>query len=86
MGLDTVELIMAIEDEFGIVIPDSEAPQLARVGEIHAYILRVLGERGETPDADELWNRLRNIVADHLGVRLEDVTPSAHIVYDLGAD
>ena len=86
MGLDTVELIMAIEDEFGVVFPDSDAAKLSRVGDIHCYVLRVLRERGESPDPDAILERLRAVVVDQLGVRPEEVTPSADIVEDLHAD
>jgi len=38
------------------------------------------------PMADEeVWKALQKIVADVLGVRLEQVTPSARFVEDLGA-
>lgn len=37
-SLDTVELIMEFEDEFGIEIPDNEAEKLTSVGEALKYI------------------------------------------------
>ena len=37
-SLDTVELVMAFEEEFTIDIPDEEAEQLRTVGEAVAYI------------------------------------------------
>ena len=37
-SLDTVELIMAVEDEFGIEIPDSEEWKLTTVQQIVEYI------------------------------------------------
>jgi acyl carrier protein len=86
MGLDSVELVMAIEDEFGIVIPDADAAQLAVLGAMHGFIVRALRERGDTPDDDQVWERLRNVVVKQLGVRPGEVTPSAHIVEDLHAD
>ena len=86
MGLDTVELVMAVEEEFSIAIPNTDAPNLVTVGAIHAYILQTLQLRGERPDEAELWERLKALVIDQLGVRPEEVTPSARIVQDLGAD
>lgn len=37
-SLDTVELIMEFEKEFGIQIPDEEAEKIATVGDAIAYI------------------------------------------------
>lgn len=33
MGLDSVELVMAIEEEFGLDIPDRDAEKMITVGE-----------------------------------------------------
>mgnify|MGYP006281983731 CR=1 FL=1 len=40
-SLDTVELVMALEEEFGTEIPDEEAEKLTTVGEAVAYIENV---------------------------------------------
>ena len=37
-SLDTVELVMALEEEFGIEIPDDDAEKITRVKEAIAYI------------------------------------------------
>ncbi len=37
-SLDTVELVMALEDEFGIEIPDEEAEKIVTVGDAIKYI------------------------------------------------
>ena len=37
-SLDTVELVMAFEEEFGIEIPDEEAEKITRVKEAVQYI------------------------------------------------
>ena len=37
-SLDTVELIMAFESEFGISIPDEEAEKITTVGEAISHI------------------------------------------------
>ena len=37
-SLDTVELVMALEEEFGIEIPDEDAEKMRTVGEAIKYI------------------------------------------------
>ncbi len=37
-SLDAVELVMAIEEEFGIEVPDDEAEKLTSLTEIEKYI------------------------------------------------
>jgi len=37
-SLDTVELVMALEEEFGIEIPDEDAEKLVTVGDALRYI------------------------------------------------
>jgi len=44
-SLDTVELIMAFEEEFEIEIPDEEAEKLVNVGLATEYLLKKLDEK-----------------------------------------
>lgn len=37
-SLDAVEIIMAIEDEFGVEIPDEEAEKFKNIGDIVRYV------------------------------------------------
>ena len=43
-SLDTVELVMALEEEFGIEIPDEDAEKLATVGDALRYIEEKAGK------------------------------------------
>ncbi|GAA5494118.1 acyl carrier protein [Rubritalea squalenifaciens DSM 18772] len=40
-SLDTVELVMAFEEEFGIEVPDEEAEKLQSVGDVISYVEKV---------------------------------------------
>jgi acyl carrier protein len=42
-SLDAVELVMAIEEEFGIEVPDEKAEKLQAVGDIIDYIEKTTG-------------------------------------------
>jgi hypothetical protein len=38
VGLDSVELVMAFEEEFGLTIPDEVAEKLITVGDVYTYL------------------------------------------------
>ncbi len=42
-SLDTVELVMAFEENFDIEVPDEEAEKLQSVADVVAYIEKVQG-------------------------------------------
>ncbi len=89
MGLDSVELVMAFEEEFGIEITDEEAQLIVTVGDARDCIvgkLRVRAEDSEAVDPKEVWSRVKTIVVDCIGVRPEKVVPEAAFVDDLGVD
>ena len=46
-SLDVVEMIMELEDEFGIEVPDEEAERLTTVGKAVEYIKGLVEEKGE---------------------------------------
>jgi acyl carrier protein len=43
-SLDTVELVMALEEEFGSEIPDEQAEKLQSVGDVIKYIDELQGK------------------------------------------
>ena len=46
MGLDTVELVMAVEEEFGLEIPDAAAEKMLAIWEVHAFLAGNFGVLG----------------------------------------
>jgi acyl carrier protein len=44
-SLDTVELVMALEEEFGIEIPDEDAEKIQTVGDAIRYIDEKAGSK-----------------------------------------
>ncbi len=90
MGLDAVELVMAIEEEFDINIPDEEAANFDTVEKLYRHVLDVLylnqsGSSGQV-DESEVWERMKDVIVSQLGVRPEQVTEDANFVSDLGID
>jgi acyl carrier protein/ectoine hydroxylase-related dioxygenase (phytanoyl-CoA dioxygenase family) len=54
-GLDTVEMVMAIEEEFGIEIPNDEAERMTTVGRLYEFLKTRLAS---TPSVDCLTQRI----------------------------
>jgi len=45
-SLDTVELVMALEEEFGIEIPDEDAEKMSKVSDAMKYIEEKVAAKG----------------------------------------
>ena len=86
MGLDTVELVMAVEERFSISIPNQVAAQLVTVGQMHQYVVERLRQGGANPDSEQIYSAFADVICAQLGVKREVVRPEASFVDDLGAD
>ncbi|MBB6092910.1 acyl carrier protein [Povalibacter uvarum] len=87
MGLDTVELVMAVEDHFQIEIPDDIATTLDTVGLLHKFLVSQLQRRSLLPvDRARVFCELRDIICRQSGVEPEKVVPEAYFVRDLLLD
>ena len=62
-SLDTVELVMALEEEFGIEIPDEEAEKITKVGEAVDYIRMAVAEDPENEYFQEQLVRFEELLA-----------------------
>ena len=87
MGLDTVELLMAIEEGFGLGIPNEAAERLTTVGDMHAYLVSELARLGR-PDRDDVrvYEKMRDIICHQTGLKPDEVVPTASFVEDLRLD
>ena len=60
MGLDSVEILMKVEESFGIKIPDREAEQILTVGDFHNAVWRHLsGKHSDKCKSQNLFYKLR---------------------------
>jgi acyl carrier protein len=59
VGLEVVEIVMDVEETFGIALPDARVSEMQTVGELHECIVEVLGR-----DMDE--TSLRQVVLEKL--------------------
>jgi acyl carrier protein len=82
MGLDTVELVIEVEEMFGIAIPDADAESIATVGALHRYIVAKLGldaspRPGSRCPSQAAFHRLRRALVEGLGVERSRVRPAS---------
>ena len=87
VGLDTVELILSVEESFEIEISNGAAEKIQTVGDLHEFVLSEL-MRLERPDINReiVFDILRNLICFQLGTKPEEVVPRAHFIKDLHAD
>ena len=87
MGLDTVELVMAVEERFAIEIPDEVAATLETVGLLHNFVVSQLQCRSLLPvDEAGVFAQLRDIICEQTGVGRDRIVPGAYFVRDLLLD
>jgi len=87
MGLDSVELVMKVEESYDISIPDGDAEKLVTVGKLHEYVVAALKKKGRTDlDSETILNELRTIISRQLNVKAKDIKAETHFIKDLQLD
>ena len=91
MGLDLVELVIAVEDTFALSIPDAEASQIGTPGQLIDYLVAYLPPSGAAaPDlTSRALDRLRHLASVRLSIDCDAIHPDTTLasVFDgaLGA-
>lgn len=76
MGLDTVELVLAFEEEFEISIPDQDAETLTTPGQVADYVLSRLQDNPDGPCPSQVrFYRLRAILMQAFGLPRKAIRP-----------
>ena len=80
MGLDLVELAIAIEIEFDIVIPDAKLEEISTPRDYVEYILEEKKRQQEAAYTFQKgFHKLRKILIDDLGLKREDIKPCSKL-------
>lgn len=82
MGMDGVELILAVEDSFRVQLPDEDVGRVATVGDLHELVVSRL-ELGSVVRRDSArclagpaFYRVRRAIAQTMGTGLRTIRPS----------
>ena len=89
MGLDSLEILLSVEKEFGVVIDDAEAAHLTTPRRLADYIARCRGGVGadKAPlQDDDIVRRVIRITAAQTGIPEESIHADHRFVQDLGLD
>jgi len=79
MSLDSTELVIEIENSFGLTIPDRDAEGMRTVGDIIRYIYARVGNQPRTScRTAHMFYRLRRKLVEIASVPRSDIRPKAH--------
>lgn len=77
MGLDSVELLMAIEDSFQIVIENEEVADVKTIGDMHRLILQKLKiKKGDICLTGAAFYRTRCVLLSATGAKRGEIRPA----------
>jgi hypothetical protein len=86
MGLETVEILMEVEDHFRIKVPDAVASRCITVADLQNVIVDMLVARGRERSSelkDEVFHDLVDIVVKYNGMAAADIRPESRWVGDI---
>lgn len=79
MGLDTVELFIGVEEEFGISIPDERLSDCRTVGDISLLVR----EFAPSMDPRDVTQRVARVVGDQLNIDPAKISAGDRLIEDL---
>lgn len=91
MGLEEIELVIGLEDEFGISIPDVIAQEVRTIGQMYDVILPMVRSHGKEAIRHKsdleafVWDTLcRRAAKLASGIRPSEITRDTRFAGDLG--
>jgi acyl carrier protein len=80
MGLDTVELLLAIEEEFGIYIQNADAATCATPGQVADYVLTRVRTNHQAPcPSQQGFYKVRRALIETFAVARPEVAPTVRL-------
>ena len=85
MGLDIVEMVIELEREFGIELPDAELRRTETVGQLFTLVTTRSGVPTEaTTYSGPAWDRYLDVIERETGLERSCLQPPARFIRDLG--
>lgn len=85
MGLDTVEFVLEIEEEFSITISDQDAEALGVVGDIARYVTKESArQNGVEVNFETALLKIIDMLSNNYGIPRQNINSVSHVVNDLG--
>ena len=80
MGLELVELVMEVEETFGIIVSDDTAPQLRTVGQLHDYILECRRQTQQQGcPTGHVFRDVRRVLTETTSLPRQAIRPSTEL-------
>jgi acyl carrier protein len=80
MGLDTVEVVMIVEETFDFTIPDRDAEKLRTVGEMYRYVLEHIPVDNSSKCLSSVaFYRLRRVLMDAFKTPRSNIRPTSRV-------
>jgi acyl carrier protein len=79
MGLDFAELVIDVEEEFGISIPDEEAQQCNTVGDLITFVQACVCAKASWCWTGHAFQALRDVIVAEAGVARAGLRPSTSL-------
>ena len=89
MGLDTVEIVLWAEKEFGIAITDADAGEVSTVGDFSSLIYHLtLAKHGlkNTTNEEIIYNKIKALLIEQYLVKESQINRNATFIADLRLD
>ena len=87
MGLDTVEFVIKIEEEFDLSIPDVGLEHLGVVGDFVIYVVNACEmQNGVILEFEFVYERFKSTLHKDYDIPIKLIHLKSHVVKDLGMD
>lgn len=87
MGLDTVELVIAFEEEFGIAIDNEDAEKIRNPGDVADYVISRVRITPDDPCLSQIgFYRIRSILMNEFNIPRKSINPNTLLKSVIGDD